>query len=109
MIPRKLLIALLAFGTVGGFASGLASLSWRLRHGCQAERHHGRDFGHARSHIHRSWHPEERWSQRGAPTTVTPHEVSTPAVAPQASPPIHVNVTIHPVQPPAAAPAASGG
>ncbi len=35
---RKLLIALLAFGTVAGFGSGLAHLSWRLHH---KKWHHG--------------------------------------------------------------------
>lgn len=32
---RKLLIALLAVGTVGGFAGGFASMCWRAKH-----RHH---------------------------------------------------------------------
>ena len=37
MFKRKLLIGLLAFGTVAGYASGIASLSWHAR-GCHDHR-----------------------------------------------------------------------
>ena len=38
---RKILIALLAFGTVGGFAAGCASLAHRRHHGYGHWGHHG--------------------------------------------------------------------
>ena len=37
-MPRQLLIALLALGTVSGFGAGFAHLSWRLHH---TRWHHG--------------------------------------------------------------------
>jgi hypothetical protein len=36
-MPRKLLLALLAAGTVGGFASGFSSLAWRMK-SCRAQK-----------------------------------------------------------------------
>ena len=46
MIRRRLLIALLALGTVGGYASGIASTVYRYRHG---------HYGHGAGGCHRSW------------------------------------------------------
>lgn len=104
-LPRKLLIGLLAFGTVAGFGSGFASLKYRMRHGC-----------------HR-WN-QENWSQ-SAYVPARPHKVpdtfSAPAPPPAAPPaeaekvpdtfsakapaPVTVHVTVNPVvQSPAPAP-----
>jgi hypothetical protein len=46
MMRRRLLIALLALGTVGGYASGIASAVYRYRHGYS---------GHRSGGCHRSW------------------------------------------------------
>ena len=48
-MPRKLLIALLAFGTVAGFGSGFAHLSWRLHH---KRWHHGHHASAAQVSVH---------------------------------------------------------
>ena len=46
MMRRRMLIALLALGTVGGYASGIASTVYRYRHGY---------YGHGSGGCHRSW------------------------------------------------------
>jgi len=73
-MPRRLLIALLALGTVGGYASGFATLARHrahLRHHC----HHG------------AW--EYGWSPNG------PHGPREPSSPPGATPPSSSGTAIH--------------
>lgn len=102
-MPRKLLIALLTFGTVAGFGSGFASLAHHLHGGWRC--HHGYDGS-----------PSSRWKElhgfddegaRGfaapanpGPVMQSPAPVAAPLV--QASPqlqPVQQVQAVQPVQP----------
>jgi hypothetical protein len=68
---RRLLIVLLALGTVGGYTSGFASVARYRHHRC-----HSGSWGER-------W--ESRWDSRGPRGSWEPRE-TTPAAEPPASP-----------------------
>lgn len=75
---RRLLIVLLALGTVGGFSSGFASVA-RHRYRCHASS----DAGERWEHRWESRGPRESWEPRGPRGSAPPPaEAPIPAASP---------------------------
>lgn len=79
---RRLLIVLLALGTVGGYSSGFASIA-RHRYRCHASS----DAKERWQHRWDSWGPRESWEPRGHRGSMPPPaEARVPAAAPAEGP-----------------------
>ena len=79
---RRLLVVLLALGTVGGYSSGFASVA-RHRYRCHASSDSAERWEHRGEHRWESRGPRESWEPRGPRGSAPPPaEVPVPAVSP---------------------------
>lgn len=80
---RRLLIVLLAMGTIGGYASGFASMSRHHRYRC-----HGGSWGERWDSRWDSRGPRESWESSRAPRwSAPPGAAPAPAPTAEAPPP----------------------